>query len=177
MQDTKIQILRQEFQPTIKTGAAKVRELPGRKDLDAALIASIVEQGDKSALQQIASHYGPRLKSFLMSRGEQSQTAEDIVQDVIIQVWLKAAKYDSARGAFSTWLYRMTRNKWIDHKRKHGRMQPMEPSIIGEMQDDFIDGADIEYDRRESADAVRRQMALLPTEQKQILQLAFFEGL
>ena len=177
MQDPQIKLSRPRKAIPAKPGGADVREMPGRKDIDAALVASIVEREDKSALQDIAGHYGPRLKSFLMKRGEQPQTAEDIVQDVIIQVWLKASKYDVTRGSFSTWLYRMTRNKWIDHKRKHGRMQPMEPSIIGAMQDDFVDGADIEYDRNESAVAVRRQMALLPTEQKQILQLAFFEGL
>ena len=156
---------------------ADVKGMPGRKDIDATLMRAIKKSRDKAALQTLATHYGPRLKSFLIHRGEQSPTAEDIVQDAIIQVWIKADKFDPDKGSFSTWVYRITRNKWIDHKRKHGRMQMVEPSIIGTMQDDTIEAADVDFDRREAAEAVRKEMALLPTEQKQILHLAFFEGL
>ena len=68
-------------------------------------------------------------------------------------------------------------NKWIDHKRKHDRMMPTEPNVMGMMYESSVDGADIEYDRIESSAAVRQEMAALPVEQKQILHLAFFEGL
>ncbi len=157
--------------------SASVTQLPGRTDIDAGLMARIITASDKQALRELSLHYAPRLKAFLMYRGEQSQTAEDIVQDVIILIWTKAPQFDPQKGSFSSWAYRMTRNKWIDHKRKHGRMQPTAPDIMSVMSDDLVEPADIEFDRQEASLAVRKEMALLPTDQKQILYLAFFEGL
>lgn len=156
---------------------ASVTEMPGRAIQDAKLMNRIVVASDKSALQDIALHYGPRLKSFLMYRGEQEQTAEDIVQDVVILVWTKASQFDAQKGSFSSWVYRITRNKWIDHKRKHNRLQPTAPDIMATMSDDYVDAADINFDRIEASQAVRKHMALLPNEQKQILHMSFFQGL
>lgn len=157
--------------------AASVTGLPGRSAIDAALMSRIVNGADRSALAELAEHYAPRLKSFLMYRGEQAQTAEDIVQDVIILVWTKSGQFNAERGSFSSWVYRMTRNKWIDHKRKHDRQQPTAPDILAVLSDDIVEAADVDFERTEASIAVRKHMAELPTEQKQMLQLAFFEGL
>mgnify|MGYP000224039289 CR=1 FL=1 len=157
--------------------AASVTELPGRSVRDAMLVAKIAQEQDKQALQEIALHYGPRLKSFLMYRGEQALTAEDIVQDVILLVWTKASQFDAQRGTFSAWVYRMTRNKWIDHKRKHDRLQPTAPDIMAVLSDDFVDSVDLSFDRAEAQSSVRKTLALLPNDRKEILHLSFFEGL
>ncbi|GAB5487414.1 MAG: sigma-70 family RNA polymerase sigma factor [Parasphingorhabdus sp.] len=157
--------------------SATIKAMPGRKNVDAALIARIVQSSDRLALRDIASHYAPRLKSWLMYRGAQSSTAEDVVQDVIILVWTKAHQFDPAKGAFSSWLFRMVRNCWIDHKRKHDRLQPTEPDIVATMADAPVDGADAAMDQSEAAQAVQAELAKLPLDQKQMLHLAFFEGL
>ncbi len=156
---------------------ATVNALPGRGTQDAALMQRIVKASDRTALEDIAGHYAPRLKSWLMYRGEQSSTAEDIAQDVIIQVWTKAAKFDSAKGTFSAWIFRMTRNCWIDHKRKHDRLQPTAPDVMSVMADAEVDAADVTMDENEAAEAVQSELAKLPLDQKQMLHLAFFEGL
>ncbi|MEP6343121.1 MAG: sigma-70 family RNA polymerase sigma factor [Maricaulaceae bacterium] len=161
----------------VTTTAASVTVMPGRADKDSELMARIVASSDRRALEEIAVHYGPRLKSFLTFRGESEQTAEDIIQDVIILVWTKATQFDAQKGSFSAWVYRMTRNKWIDHKRKHNRLQPTAPDIMATLSDDYVEAADIGFDRAESSQAVRKRMALLPNEQKKILHMSFFEGL
>lgn len=159
------------------TPMASVSQMPSRAGDDAILMQRITAQADKAALQDIALHYGPRLKAFLMCRGEQSQTAEDIVQDVMILVWKKAAQFNPDKGTLSSWLYRMTRNRWIDHKRKYGRLQPTAPDIMSILSDDVVASADKDYDRTEASTAVRQHLAALPTQQKEILHLAFYEGL
>ena len=158
-------------------GPATVNAMPGRGDRDADLMQRIVKMSDRSALEDIASHYAPRLKAWLMYRGEQSSTAEDIAQDVIIQVWTKAGKFDPTKGTFSAWVFRMTRNCWIDHKRKHDRLQPTAPDIMSVMADAPVDAADVAVDQNEAAEAVQSELARLPLDQKQMLHLAFFEGL
>ncbi|MEO0441353.1 MAG: sigma-70 family RNA polymerase sigma factor [Pseudomonadota bacterium] len=156
---------------------ASVNALPGRGTQDTALMQRIVISSDRAALEDIAGHYAPRLKSWLMYRGEQPSTAEDIAQDVIIQVWTKAAKFDSAKGTFSAWIFRMTRNCWIDYKRKHDRLQPTAPDVMSVMADAAVDAADVTMDENEAAEAVQSELAKLPLDQKQMLHLAFFEGL
>ena len=158
-------------------GTAEVKELPGRSEQDADLIRRIVDHSDKYALQDLALHYGPRLKSFLICRGEQQHTAEDIIQEVMITVWTKAAQFDARKGSFSSWIYRMTRNKWIDHKRKHDRLQPTAPEIMSSLSDNVVEAVDVDLERAEVSSEIRKQLAILPTKQKQILHLSFFEGL
>ncbi len=158
-------------------GHSSVSALPSRSDEDAALMQRVCEHQDRSALDSLARHYGPRLKSWLMKHGEDSHTSEDIVQDVIITVWTRAAQFDPSRGSFSTWVYRMVRNRWIDHKRKHDRMQPTSPDIISVMADTPVDASDVQFEKTEISRAVQQEMALLSNDHKQILHLAFFEGL
>ncbi len=163
--------------PVRSSGPASVTALPGRSDEDKDLMRRICDDQDRGALDTLARHYGPRLKSWLMKHGEGSHTAEDIVQDVIVVVWTRAAQFDSTRGSFSTWVYRMVRNRWIDHKRKHDRLQPTSPEIVSELADAPVDAADAHYERAEVSKAIQREMAQLSNDHKQILQLAFFEGL
>lgn len=156
---------------------ASVTGLPGRRSEDAELMRLIQASADKRALAELAVHYGPRLKAWLINRGEQGMTAEDIVQDVMVTVWQKASMFDPNKASFSTWAYRLTRNKWIDHKRKHDRLQPTDPSILLNLDDRTVDGADADYDHVEAARAVHDALAKLPNSQKEMLQLSFFEGL
>ncbi len=154
--------------------SATVKAMPGRDGIDAALMLRIVQGSDRGALREIATHYAPRLKSWLMYRGAQSSTAEDVVQDVIILVWTKAHQFNPAKGAFSSWVFRMVRNSWIDHKRKHDRLQPTEPEVVATMADTPVEAV---MDQSEAAQAVQAELAKLPLDQKQMLHLAFFEGL
>lgn len=157
--------------------SAIVKALPGREVKDAALMHRISGSRDRVALEEIAAHYAPRLKAWLMYRGEQSSTAEDIVQDVLISVWTKANQFNPAKGAFSSWIFRMVRNTWIDHKRKYDRMQPTAPDIVSTMADAPVAAADAGFDQSQAAQAVHIELAKLPLDQKQMLHLAFFEGL
>ena len=67
---------------------ATVTPLGGRSEADAALMLRVRSAADRAAFEELANHYGPRLKAWLMKRGEGSATAEDIVQDVISN-WMR----------------------------------------------------------------------------------------
>ena len=155
----------------------KVSALPGRSSLDGELMSRVVTSADRDAFNALAVHYAPRLKAWLMHRGEGDSTSEDIVQDVLTAVWQKAESFDSTKASFSTWVYRMTRNRWIDHKRKHDRLQPTAPSDMINLVDEPDDSLHAGLEEAEAAQAVRDALATLPPEQKQMLYLAFFEGL
>jgi RNA polymerase sigma-70 factor (ECF subfamily) len=71
----------------------------------------------------------------------------------------------------------MTRNRWIDQKRKHHRMVPTDFDEISRLADSAVQAADTDFERRETVKAVQDELATLTPEQKHILHLAFFEGL
>ena len=156
---------------------AKVSALPGRSALDGELMLRVVHSADREAFNALAVHYAPRLKAWLMHRGEGDSTSEDIVQDVLTAVWQKADRFDSAKASFSTWVYRLTRNCWIDHKRKHDRLQPTSPDVMQVLADQVVDETERNYDQMEADKAVNAALAELPPETKSMLQMSFFEGL
>ncbi|MEM9014340.1 MAG: sigma-70 family RNA polymerase sigma factor [Pseudomonadota bacterium] len=161
---------------TVKKVGSSVTALPGRAEKDAKLMARACNQ-DRAAFELLVRHYGPRLKAWLINRGENPVSAEDIVQEVLVTAWRKADMFDPAKASFSTWIFRVTRNKWIDVRRRGGRMVAVEPSIISEMADAPVDEANTALERGEAAAELHRELALLPTEQRRMLYLAFFEGL
>lgn len=160
-----------------KNGLAAVSALPGRAERDAELMRRVTVASDRAAFEELTRHYGPRLAAWLINRGESRPTAEDIVQDVLVTVWRKANLFDEKKASFSAWLYRTTRNKWIDHQRKHGHVRPVEPDLMNVLADEPQESAEKGVERTQAIEALRQELALLPPEQKQMLFLAFFEGL
>jgi RNA polymerase sigma-70 factor (ECF subfamily) len=112
--------------PSAKGFAPSTKSISAAKR-DAAWMERIKTGKDAQALSDLFEVYRPKLKGWLMARGVGSGTAEDIVQDVMIKVWTRAVLFDPEKASFATWVYRLTRNKWIDHQRKHGRMDVRDP--------------------------------------------------
>ena len=165
---------------TPSTGAARKGFAPSKKSIsaakrDAAWLKAIAEQQDPRALSDLFEIYGPKLKGWLMARGVGNGTAEDIVQDVMIKVWTRAEMFDPAKASFATWVYRMTRNKWIDHQRKHGRMDVRDPELMKVIADDEVPSAEANFMTQESTEILREQIALLTDAQQMAIRMAFLE--
>lgn len=142
---------------------------------DATWLQAIAEQQDARALSDLFEIYGPKLKGWLMARGVGNGTAEDIVQDVMIKVWTGAHMFDPAKASFATWVYRMTRNKWIDHQRKHGRMDVRDPELMKIIADDEVPSAEANFMVQQSTDILREQIDLLTDAQQMAIRMAFLE--
>jgi len=142
---------------------------------DAAWLHSIANQQDARALSDLFEVYGPKLKGWLMARGVGNGTAEDIVQDVMIKVWTRAELFDPAKASFATWVYRLTRNKWIDHKRKHGRMDVRDPELMKVIADDEVPSAEQEFMTQQSTDVLREHISRLTDAQQMAIRMAFIE--
>jgi len=142
---------------------------------DAAWLDAIANRKDARALSDLFEVYGPKLKGWLMARGVGNGTAEDIVQDVMIKVWTRAEMFDPAKASFATWVYRMTRNKWIDHQRKHGRMDVRDPELMKIIADDEVPSAEDDFMTQQSTDILREQIARLTEAQQMAIRMAFLE--
>ena len=142
---------------------------------DALWLSAIAHKQDARALSDLFVIYGPKLKGWLMARGVGNGTAEDIVQDVMIKVWTKAASFDPVKASFATWVYRMTRNRWIDHQRKHGRMDVRDPDLMKIIADDEVPSAEVNFMAQQNLDILRDQIARLTPAQQMAIRMAFME--
>ena len=157
----------QGFSPSKKSISAARR--------DAEWLDKIANQQDANALSDLFEIYGPKLKGWLMARGVGSGTAEDIVQDVMIKVWTRAVLFDPQKASFATWVYRLTRNKWIDHQRKHGRMDVRDPELMKIIADDEIPSAEEDFMTQQSSEILREHISRLTEVQQMAIRMAFLE--
>ncbi len=142
---------------------------------DARLMHAIAHNQDGAALSELFGVYSGKLKGWLMARGVGSATAEDIIQDVMIKVWTRAILFDPAKASFATWVYRLTRNRWIDHKRKHGRMDVRDPDLMAIIADDEVPSAEDFFIEDQTADELYLEIARLSKAQQEAIHMAYME--
>jgi RNA polymerase sigma-70 factor (ECF subfamily) len=142
---------------------------------DARLMKAIAENQDGAALSELFEEYGGKLRGWLMARGVGSATAEDIIQDVMIKVWTRAILFDPAKASFATWVYRLTRNRMIDHKRKHGRMEIRDPEIMSIVADDEVPSAEDFFIEDQTAENLHVEIARLTAAQQDAIRMAYME--
>ncbi len=142
----------------------------------AALIEAVGAHKDKSAFAALFDYFAPRVKSYLLRLGADNGQAEELAQEVMIQLWRKAATFDRDKAAPATWVFRIARNKRIDAFRRAAAasdFDPYDPNLLPEPEtppDDALNAVQRE-------DILRQAVEQLPEEQLDLLRLAFFEGL
>ena len=106
-------------------------------------------------------------------------TAEDVLQEVFVQIWEKAPTYDPQLGKPLTWAVTLTRNRAIDRLRATQRGQKLVEAATQEQQvaEEFSGASDEALVSREMAQHIRGALSGLPADQRQAIELAFFSGL
>lgn len=134
-------------------------------------LLKVRDQRDRHAYAKLFSYFAPRLKAMLMRSGLRDGRAEDVVQDVMLTVWHKAAQFDPHRAEASGWIYRIARNRHID---LHRRGQVIEAELHEDHSSEEPDSFQILALTQEHR-ALRAAIDTLSPEQSQLLQKAFFE--
>jgi RNA polymerase sigma factor (sigma-70 family) len=145
------------------------------KEAMAGLIEQIARRQDRSAFIQLYKHFAPRVKSFLIGKGLNSATAEDVLQEVMLAIWQKSHLYNPAKAAVSTWIFAISRNKYIDRLRREQRQQceSDEPDLRA---GDTMESTD-EVLQQENKNAVHEALTRLRPEQQEVVVLSFIKGL
>lgn len=166
---------------------------------DAALLRLVTERRAEG-LTALYDRHAPALlalaRRILGSAGAEGD-AEDIVQEVFVHVWNNASRYDASRSSVSTWLVLITRSRAIDrlrHRQVVDRVHEAAQREAGGLGsagggaagDGAAAIAGPAYTSPEGSDAVltrerrervRRELDNLPPEQRQVLEMAFYQGL
>jgi len=135
-----------------------------------------VARGDEAALARLYDAYRVILFGLLVRILNSREEAEDVLQDVFIQVWRRAKDFDEKRGRPFTWLVTLTRSRAIDRLRQFGARQRLVTGAAQE-QTEMVSDALSDTIKVAQRDTVRRALAELPEEQRTTLVLAYFDGL
>jgi RNA polymerase sigma-70 factor, ECF subfamily len=140
-----------------------------------SLIRSIAQSGDRKAFAALFDHFAPRVKGLLMRQGTPADLAEELAQETLLMVWRKAALFDPARAGASTWIVAIARNLRIDAARREKRSRL--PEVFDLLEGEEPEQPDQLLSGSERESRVRAALAILPSEQLRVVELAFLDGL
>jgi RNA polymerase sigma-70 factor (ECF subfamily) len=121
---------------------------------------------------ELYDRYSSLIYSVALRVLGETGAAEDVLQEVFMQLWRKPEAFDSARGSLPAWLAVIARNRSIDALRKRVPQTDLEDVILS-VEPDLAAGAEL----KRSAEQVRRRLGEMPELQRTALEMAYFEGL
>lgn len=144
---------------------------------DVALVRRMVDS-DETALGALYDQWSRALYSLVLHLLQDPDEAEDVVEETFWQAWRKASSYEPSRGAVSTWLLTIGRRRALDRlrARKRSREDLDARNVFADLPSSDPDP----YQDTENAnlrESVRTALRGLPEEQRQPLELGYFNGL
>ena len=145
-------------------------QMPNHND-DAALVERI-RSGDETAMADMYDRYSGIVYGVALRVLGNTTAAEDVLQEVFLQLWRNPNAFDANRGRLPAWLAVIARNRAIDHLRKRPPEDDIEDLPIST-------GVNMEGEtaQRLAVEKIRSVLAQLPQEQRRVLEMAFFEGM
>lgn len=136
---------------------------------------------DLNAFRALYDRYGSLAYSTALRVVRDPQIAEDMVQEIFLRLWRKPESYVAQRGRFATWLTSVSRNRAVDEVRSRGRRyrhetaspEEQEREVAGPERDDPAMTVEMSDQRRIIVAALKE----LPSEQREVIELAYFGGL
>jgi RNA polymerase sigma-70 factor (ECF subfamily) len=140
--------------------------------VDDTTMLTRIGQRDENALEAVFRRYSGPVYSVALRVLRDTGQAEDILQEVFLQLWRKPAAFVQNRGSLGAWLVVIARNRAIDVLRRRKPSDSVDDVVLTSP----INVAD-EAERNIAMQRVRAVIANLPEEQRRTLDLAYFEGL
>jgi RNA polymerase sigma-70 factor (ECF subfamily) len=137
---------------------------------DGALIAG-VHSGNQDAMAQLYARYSSVVYAVALRVLGDTAAAEDVLQEIFMQLWRKPESFDSGRGNLAPWLAVIARNRAVDLLRKRRPQTELSETIISVEPD--LAG---EADRSRAMEKVRAVLKEMPAAQRSSLEMAYFEG-
>ena len=131
-----------------------------------------IRSGDERAMGELYDRFAPVVYSAALRVLGEPAAAEDVLQEVFIQLWRNPSAFDASRGSLAAWLAVIARHRAIDHVRKRRPETDFEEVVIS--VDPELDDAAA---RAEAIGRIRAVIETMPDEQRSAMEMAFFEGL
>ncbi|HZB78944.1 MAG TPA: sigma-70 family RNA polymerase sigma factor [Actinomycetota bacterium] len=152
-------------------------EPPGARDED---LLMRVGAGDDRAFRELFARYASVAHALAFRLVRQAQVAEEIVQEAFLAVWRSPERYDRSRGSVRTWLMGTVHHRAVDavrreqaQRRRAGQAAAMGHGVAEDPTDEVLSAIDLPRERR----LVRRALAELPDEQRDVIRQMYFDGM
>ncbi|PIR87830.1 MAG: hypothetical protein COU10_02500 [Candidatus Harrisonbacteria bacterium CG10_big_fil_rev_8_21_14_0_10_45_28] len=147
-------------------------------DNEAQLVKS-AKGGDGQSFGVLYEHYSQAIYRFIVVKVSSRQEAEDITHEVFLKAWQKLPAFKQKGFPFSSWLYRIARNKVIDHYRTKKAHLSLE-DLTGQLEEEFFrvgaaQRSDINF--KLDLEAVLSSLDQLTADQREVIEMRFFQDL
>ena len=132
------------------------------------LVKRIAKDRDETAFSEIFDYIAPKIKAYYIKHNLSSELAEELTQEVLSTIWIKAELFNSEKSKFITWSFTIARNKKIDFYRKNQK------KVSNEDVRDFLYENDKSNDY-EIESTINKITEELDQNQKKLIKMSFFE--
>jgi RNA polymerase sigma-70 factor (ECF subfamily) len=136
-----------------------------------------LQRRDPQALAELYDRYGPLVFRLILRMVRDNGIAEDLVQETFLRVWNRIGGFDSDRGAVGPWLLAVARNRAIDYLRSRGRRTESTVELNETEHPELFAGLSGDVLNFDLVRQVRRALDQLDAQQRQAIELAYFEGM
>jgi len=154
-----------------RAGGTGLRQL-GDEDL-----MQLVAGGDARAFEVIYERHCTAVFSLAYRICGVRAAAEEVAQEAFLSIWRSGARYDRTRGSVRTWLLGVVHNRAIDSLRRstvHDRLRAADETAAERVE--APERTEVEVARRDEARSMRAVLGALPSEQRRVVELAYFGG-
>jgi RNA polymerase sigma-70 factor (ECF subfamily) len=144
---------------------------PNATTSDLALVTAI-RSGDQGAMASLYDRYSSIVYSVALRVLQDTGAAEDVLQDIFMQLWRNPGAFDASRGNMAAWLAVIARHRAIDALRRR-RPENDIGNVIVSVEPDLAS----EADRSRAMVKVRGALQAMPGPQRSAIEMAYFEGL
>lgn len=159
---------------------AAIANQAARNEEDLRLLVRI-QQRDQSALSELYDRYSPLLYTLVLKVVKRTNEAEDLLQEIFLQVWNKASTFASEKGSAYTWIVTIAKRKAIDRLRSkelinRGSSLDADDEVLA-IPDAAYAANPLAATMNSEYDAmVRDGLARLSSEQRTIIELSYYDG-
>jgi RNA polymerase sigma-70 factor, ECF subfamily len=144
---------------------------PNAMTSDVVLMTAI-RSGDQGSMAALYDRYSSIVYSVALRVLQDTGAAEDVLQEIFMQLWRNPGAFDASRGNMAAWLAVIARNRAIDALRRRRPENNIEDVVVS-VEHDLAS----EADRSRTMERVRGALQMMPAPQRSALEMAYFEGL
>ncbi len=166
---------------TLETSNLRRNAPRNETELNDIELLQLIRERQRRALEVLYERYSSRALGLAYKILRDRDLAEEVVVDAFWRVWRRADQFQVGRGSFAAWLYGIVRHLAIDELRRRDN-RPV-PSYDEDLESAFGWDVGSEHDvtgiveRHLTADSVQHALRALPPSQREVIHLAYFEGL
>ena len=149
-----------------------ITNMPSPSSSDDATLLSLVQQGDEQAMASLFDRYSKVVYSVALRVLRDPGSAEDVLQEIFMQIWRNPDGFVATRGSLGGWLAVVSRNRSIDTLRRKRPSESVDDVVLASPYN-----LSEEAERNVMIERARSIIVTLPAEQRKTLEMAFFDGL